>query len=36
MSAIRGFVCISYIGRLAGAWVRCLLDGGVCYLECPL
>ena len=31
-----GSVYISYIGGLAGAKARCLLDRGVCYLECPL
>ena len=29
-------VLFSYIGGLAGAKARCLLDGGVHYLECPL
>ena len=32
-----GSVCISYIGGSAGTKARrCLLDGGVCYLECLL
>ena len=31
-----GSVCIGYIGGSAGAKARCLLDVGVCYLECPL
>ena len=36
MSAIRGSIYISYIGGLADAKARCLLDGGGHYLGCPL
>ena len=35
MFAIQGF-CFYYIGGLAGAKTRCLLDGGVRYLDCLL
>ena len=31
-----GSIYISYIGRSAGAWVRCPLDGSVHYSECLL
>ena len=36
MSAVWTSVYISDIGRSAGTWVRCPLDEGIHYSECPL